>query len=126
MFYTSEGTLEGRALEALNLAFEAEETVSLSAISAWEIGMLASRGRLPTTAPPLRYFKAFAALPGIAVEAATPEILLESSFLPQPIHRDPADRIIVATARALDMTIVTSDRRILSYATLGHVRALAC
>ena len=32
----------------------------------------------------------------------------------------------MATARALDMTIVTSDRLILSYAALGHVRAIAC
>ena len=66
------------------------------------------------------------ALPAMALEPTTPAIFVDSSFLPGPIHRDPADRIIVATARALDLTVVTSDRLILDYAARGHVRALAC
>ena len=41
--------------------------------------------------------------------------------LPEPFHRDPADRIIVAETRALDATLLTSDRKIIAYAAAGHV-----
>jgi PIN domain nuclease of toxin-antitoxin system len=107
-------------------AFDVGEPIRVSAISAWEIGLLAARGRLPTAAPPLRYFQEFIALPGIQLEDATPAILIDASYLPAPVHKDPADRIIIATARAKDLTIVTSDRLILDYAERGHVRAIAC
>lgn len=63
---------------------------------------------------------------GVWVEALSPEVLIESSFLPGQLHNDPADRILIATARALDLTLVTRDRAILDYAMLGHVRALSC
>lgn len=126
VFYTSQGKLTGSALAAMDEAFDRNEAVRVSAISAWEIGLLASRGRLPTAASPLRYFEAFIALPGIELAEATPAILIDSSYLPSPIHWDPADRIIIATARALDLTILTSDRLVLEYADKGHVRAIAC
>ena len=45
--------------------------------------------------------------------------------LPEPFHRDPADRIIVAEARIMDAPLLTSDRRILAYARAGHVQAVA-
>jgi PIN domain nuclease of toxin-antitoxin system len=56
----------------------------------------------------------------------TPEIAIECSFLPPPLHSDPADRLLVATARALDVPIVTRDERILGYAEAGFVRAIGC
>jgi len=46
--------------------------------------------------------------------------------LPQLIHKDPIDRILIATARENDLTIITRDRAILSYGAAGHVRTLAC
>lgn len=126
VLYTSEGKLEGEAIAALDEAFDVGEAVRVSAISAWEIGLLAAKGRLPTAASPHRYFAEFIGLSGIELADATPAILIDSSYLPEPIHKDPADRIIIATARAMDLTIVTSDRLILDYASRGHVRALAC
>lgn len=54
------------------------------------------------------------------------QALVASSFLPQPVHNDPADRILIATARENDLTIITRDRAILSYGVAGHVRTLAC
>ena len=56
----------------------------------------------------------------------TPEIAIDSSFLPAPLHNDSADRLLIATARALQMPIVTRDRRILAYAQTGAVAAIAC
>jgi PIN domain nuclease of toxin-antitoxin system len=126
VFYVTERKLGGEALSVLDRAFEEDAPVSVSAITAWEIGLLSAKGKLPTTAPPLRYFEEFVALPGIRMEALTPSTLVESSFLPEPLHRDPADRIIIATARSLGMTIMTSDRLILDYAARGHVLALPC
>ncbi|MBN9307493.1 MAG: hypothetical protein BGO82_04875 [Devosia sp. 67-54] len=126
MLYTTEDRMDAQTKALLIGAFAKGESVAVSAITAWEIGLLAARGRLPTATAPLRYFDAFVVLPGVRLEPATPAILMDSSFLPSPVHRDPADRIIIATARALDLTIVTSDRLILAYASKGHVRAHAC
>jgi PIN domain nuclease of toxin-antitoxin system len=95
-------------------------------MSAWEIGMLVSRKRVPTTKTALGWFKDFVRLGRVDVEDATPEVLIASSYLPQPIHNDPTDRIIIATARENDFTIVTRDRAIVSYGAAGHVRTLAC
>lgn len=55
-----------------------------------------------------------------------PSILLGSSFLPGKPPNDPADRIIAATARDLDATLLTRDRMLLDYAEQGHIRAIAC
>ena len=50
---------------------------------------------------------------------------LAASALPD-FHQDPADRLLVATARALDVPILTRDRKILDYAEAGRVKAIAC
>ena len=55
-----------------------------------------------------------------------PRVLVASTELPEGMHRDPADRIIVATAREFGLRVVTRDRKILSYAEKGHVMAVAC
>ncbi len=53
-------------------------------------------------------------------------MLIDYSFLPGEFHNDPVDRIIVATARALALTVVTRDKAILDYARQGYVLALPC
>ena len=62
-----------------------------------------------------------AALPQLSVET-----LVDSCTLPGSPPDDPADRIIIATARERDLTVLTRDRRILDYSRAGHVRAMAC
>lgn len=98
----------------------------LSQITAWELGLLERSGRAPMTRSPHAIFQSFLQLPGVRAEQLTAEILIDSSMLPGELHGDPADRIIIATARALDLTVVTRDRHILNYADKGHVRALEC
>jgi PIN domain nuclease of toxin-antitoxin system len=100
--------------------------IAVSAMSAWEIGMLIARGKLPTTKSAMVWFSDFTTSGRVTVDEATPHILVASSFLPQPIHNDPADRIIIATAREHDLTIITRDRAILAYGAAGHVKTLAC
>lgn len=100
--------------------------LAVSAMSAWEIGMLISRGRLPATKDALVWFEDFVTASNVVVLAATPAVLIAAAYLPEPLHRDPMDRIIIATAREHDLTIMTRDRAILAYGAAGHVKTLAC
>jgi PIN domain nuclease of toxin-antitoxin system len=60
------------------------------------------------------------------LSALSPEILVGSSNLPGRIHGDPMDRILISSARSLDMVLVTRDEPILAYSADGHLRTLAC
>jgi PIN domain nuclease of toxin-antitoxin system len=107
-------------------AWRLGHSVSVSPISAWELGLLAAKGKLPATQSAAAIFADVLATPGVKVEALTPGVLIDSSFLPGQLHRDPADRILISTARALDLVLVTRDEAILDYAEQGHVKALPC
>lgn len=88
--------------------------------------MLVRNGRLALASEPEIWFGDFIERSRAILISTTAKLLIASSFLPPPIHSDPADRIIIATARAQNLSIVTRDRAILSYADMGHVRALRC
>ena len=75
---------------------------------------------------PLPWFERFLGLPGVRLTPLSVAAAISSSFLHEPFHGDPADRLLVATARTLPATLITRDARILSYAEAGHLRALAC
>ena len=64
--------------------------------------------------------------PGFRAAPFTPDIAIDASHLPGDPHPDPADRMLIATARHLNAPIVTRDRRNLAYAERGDVAALAC
>jgi PIN domain nuclease of toxin-antitoxin system len=107
-------------------AQDAKAPVYLSPFSAWELAMLTAKGRLPSTSPVRHWFAQLASLPGIRLANLTPDILVSANELPWKVHNDPADRILIATARELGLRIVTRDRAILDYAKRGHVLAVAC
>jgi len=87
----------------------------------WELGMLEAKGRLQLMVPCEQWMREALATPGLTVAPLTPEIALASSRLPEPFHGDPADRMIVATARSLGARIPTLDRKILEYGRPRHV-----
>ncbi len=126
IWMASGAPLSSQASSAIDEAFAAGTELRVSPITAWEIGLLASKGRLPATVPPIELFRSFVEADGVGLSAMSPEILVESSFLPGDMHGDPADRIVIATARSEDLTIVTRDQAILNYAQQGYVRAMAC
>ena len=99
--------------------------VLVSPISAWEIGLLATKRGFAFLPDPKAWFQSFMVNPGVRLAPLTPEMAIESSFLP-PLHADPADRLLIATARAVQVPIVTRDRRILAYAQAGLVTAIPC
>jgi len=104
----------------------AADRLRVSAISAWEIGMLTAKGRLQLSADPLDWVERALSAPGISLVPLTPRIAIEATRLPSPpdLRGDPADRIIAATARVLGATLLTRDAHLLAYAAAGHVRAM--
>lgn len=118
--------LKPKAVQAIDEAADRGQAVYLSPISAWEVGLLVRKGRFKSSLAPKRWLDRFLSLREIAFCAMPAEVLLESSFLPDGLHGDPADRIIAATAREYGYTVVTRDRALLDYAAAGHLRALEC
>lgn len=102
------------------------ESIIVSAITAWELGMLMAKGRLASPLDPLTWFRRFTASNLVEVFDLTPDVLVASSYLPGEPPRDPADRIIISTAREHDLQLMTRDQRILDYAQAGHVQVVAC
>jgi PIN domain nuclease of toxin-antitoxin system len=125
--WTVEGeTMTEAAVTAISEAVDGGFPVLVSPITAWERGLLAAKGRIASPMTPKRWFEVLLSQPGLELAEMSIDILIDSSFLPGPPAGDPADRIILATARNFDLTVVTRDRAILDYAAQGHVRALEC
>jgi PIN domain nuclease of toxin-antitoxin system len=108
-----------QAKQAINRAAR-EERVAVSAITPWEIALLVSKGRLKLTADVMDWFRDALGQPGISLVPLEPEIAVACTRLPWEMHADPADRILVATARRLGATLVTADGALLGFARQGH------
>lgn len=102
-----------------------QDAVYVSAVSAWEITHLAMRNRIRVTLPAETWFSRLISTTGFLTTPLTVECAVAAALLP-PIHRDPADRFLIATAQLLDLTLVTRDRYIHKYAEAGHVKTRAC
>jgi PIN domain nuclease of toxin-antitoxin system len=95
--------------------------LGISAISCWEVAKLVERGRLTLPLPVEEWMDKAVAYPGIRLLDLSPVIAVESTRLPGVFHKDPADQIIVATARIHDCELLTLDQKIRRYA---YVRLL--
>ena len=115
------GSKARRALSNLSRG----ERVGLAAISLKEAAWLLARGRIELLAPSAswpRWLRETASAPGLEVLPLTVEVAIESERLPQSLPRDPADRLIAATARIHDVTLLTADAGLHGHeglATLG-------
>jgi PIN domain nuclease of toxin-antitoxin system len=114
------------ASHALAVASDGGCDAFVSVITAWELGMLVSKGRLNLPLAPLAWFEGVLAKPQIALAEMTARIWVASSFLPGSPPADPMDRIIAATAREHGFRLMTRDRTLLRYAEQGHLLAIAC
>ena len=126
IWMTRSEPLAEKALAALADARVARLPVFVSAVTAWEMAMLLARGRIRETKSAERWYNDFRLEADIDEQPVTASIFMASCSLPQLIHKDPIDRILIATARENDLAIITRDRAILSYGAAGHVRTLAC
>jgi PIN domain nuclease of toxin-antitoxin system len=86
----------------------------ISAISCWELAKLVEKKRIGFSIPLLHWIRQSLLEKNLRIADLTPEVAVESTHL-NDLHQDPADQIIVATSRILEMPLVTSDRRIRSY-----------
>jgi PIN domain nuclease of toxin-antitoxin system len=98
--------------------------VVVSAISVWEVAMLEALGRIDLSLDIRAWVGRALSFPGVRLKGLSPTIAVESTRLPGNPHRDPADRLLIATARFMGAALVTRDERILSYARQGHVRVV--
>lgn len=94
---------------------------AIASISIWEFAMMVAKGRINVKIDPKLWLDNAIQNTGLKIIELSPEIALESCNLPGDFHRDPADQIIVATARIHNLTLLTKDRKILDY---RHVNAL--
>lgn len=90
-----------------------DEPFLLSDMSLWEIATLYSLKRIALNLPLRDWFERAVALPVVRRVSITPAIAAEVAALPDSFHRDPGDRVIVATARVLGATLLTQDQRII-------------
>ena len=96
-------------------------SILVSSISVWELSMLVMRGRLALTMPPGEWISRSEALPCLRFVPVDNRIALQSTRLPGPLHGDPADRLIVATALLASAPLVTKDERLQRY---GHLQTI--
>jgi PIN domain nuclease of toxin-antitoxin system len=113
-----------RLSPAAKHALDAEQDsgqIAISSISAWEIAMLVQRKRIALTMDLKQWLAVVGEVANVRFIPIDNTIAVESESLPGEFHRDPADRMIVATARKLGATLVTMDEKIRNYA---HVRTI--
>jgi PIN domain nuclease of toxin-antitoxin system len=96
-------------------------SIFISSVSSWEVAMLAARGRLKLTIDVRDWIAKCEALPFFNFVPVDNDIFVRSVFLAGPLHADPADRIIIATALTRDIPIVTKDRKIRNYPRIQSI-----
>lgn len=107
-------------------AYERGARLLVSPITAWEIATLAAKSKITLTVDPGAWFERFCALPSVTRVPLPTSVLVASATLPGAPPDDPADRILIATARAYGCVLATRDAAILRYGAAGHARVVRC
>lgn len=101
-----------------------QSRILISAITPWEIAMLAEKGRIALGDDVGRWIQRALSLPGVTLAPLEASVAVDSVQLSGDFHADPADRMIVATARFHQVPLMTADKAILDYGAKGHVGTL--
>ena len=104
--------------------YEAKGQLFVAAVSRLELATIWRRGRVILPLPLEEWLARALAEAGIGLVAISPRIAAETARLPEGFHGDPADRLIVATARIENLTLCTHDKEVLRHAKRGLFRAL--
>ena len=113
-FISKPEVLSKRAKKAVSVAVK-EKSVLISSISAWEVALLVIKKRLTLSLDVTDWIAKSEGLPFIQFIEISNSIAVKSVNLPQPLHSDPADRIIIATALTAGVPLVTKDKKLLNY-----------
>jgi PIN domain nuclease of toxin-antitoxin system len=119
-FSLGDAQLSKKVSQQINQAIQ-EGNICISAISLWELAMLESKKKITLAAPCLEWIKKNLHELRLRVIPLIPEIVVDSCSLPDGFHADPADRLIIATARVENLTLISKDSAILSYGKQGHL-----
>jgi PIN domain nuclease of toxin-antitoxin system len=119
----SPGRISAEARRAIGAA-EDRAGLWIASMSVWEVAMLDSKRRVEVAPDALTWMRASLARPDRVLVPLTPEIAIASTRLPEAPVGDPVDRILLATARVENMTLVTADRKLLDYGKRRHVKVL--
>lgn len=117
---TEDRRLSRRARQAIATA-QREEAVSISTISIWEVAKKIEKAQLVLDRPVDDWLDVATTIQGLQLTDLSRPILVGACRLPHPFHGDPADQLIVATARHHGAIVVTKDSKIREYA---HVRSI--
>jgi PIN domain nuclease of toxin-antitoxin system len=113
--------LSNAAEKAIKRTLTRGSEIIVSSITAWEVSMLIDKGRLSLSMDVESWFAEISQIDGVRFLPVDNEIAIKSTVLPGSFHRDPADRMIVATARKLAIPLVTADEKIRNY---DHVKTI--
>lgn len=119
-FISKPESLSKRARKAVSAAVK-EKSVLISSISAWEVALLVKKKRLTLSLDVTDWIAKSEGLPFIRFIEISNSIAVKSVNLPQPLHPDPADRIIIATALSAGVPLVTKDKKLLDY---PHIKTI--
>ncbi len=118
---TGSEQLPKKAKDTINSILDNNDNIIVSSISTWEIAMLIKKNRLVLSMDVESWIKNVSDIPNLIFCPVDNEIALKATLLPGEFHKDPADRIIVATARKYAIPVITSDQKILEY---KHVKSI--
>ncbi len=119
-FVSNPELLSKAAKREINAAME-QKAIFISSISAWEIALLAAKKRLKLSLDVTDWIAKSETLPFFQFIPVDNAVAVKSVNLPQPLHKDPADRIIIATALTIAAPVVTKDKKLLDY---PHVKTI--
>jgi len=114
-------SLSTNAGQAIDDTLASDSEILISSISAWEIAMLINKGRLILSMDVASWLDEVSQIDGVRFVSVDNEIGIKSTVLPGEFHKDPADRMIVATARKFAIPVVTADEKLIQYA---HVKTI--
>jgi PIN domain nuclease of toxin-antitoxin system len=115
--------LNSRQVELIDKARN-ENALFVSAISIWEISMLAGKGKLACSVSLSEWINSIISIPGLNIIDLSIPVLVESCNLPNYEHRDPADRLIISSTRSINSHLMTFDQKIIDYANDGYVKII--
>jgi PIN domain nuclease of toxin-antitoxin system len=107
----------GRRARHLLARAESQDAIRISPVTVFEIAALHTAGRLRLACPPEQWIHDALGIAGVRLAVLTPAVAVDAGSIPRTALADPLDRLLVATARHLDATFLTGDRRILEYAS---------
>jgi PIN domain nuclease of toxin-antitoxin system len=113
--------LSDAAEKEITTTLKKGDEVLVSTISAWEVAMLIEKERLILSMDVESWFDEVSQIEGLRFIPVDNEIAIKSTVLPGEFHKDPADRMIVATARKLAIPLMTADQKITDY---EHVKTI--